>query len=544
MRQGKTSRGSVWILMASCAMGLLLCFPPRGLFAQTITGCAASPSVQAALDALPQYRENPALTDWQVYQKRLALLEALLRRYPNSVFVQKEYIGSTTFLRQVDPTSLEEQRKVNTEYKERHEQNPENAQTDYLYGLTLVGRHTPAAIKLFDAALAQDPSFVLPHLELVAIYTSPAFLDKQKSAAHLKAFLNACPDSLAGYERLDWVGDKSLETEYAGKFRNLLERRSDARAIDDYQTLWSLEFKEKPPTQYGPVRQQVVRDLVHLRALKFDSKREWYETLKTGYKLTNSRSQADWAKAQLEKRFPYSGETPEMTKWFKDHQLAPDASSAGKHTYYRALLAQSSQWLKEPSHGVLCTFFIWCDRLTALEHLENAPATEVENAVNEMLKFAAENGGNTPWSGDYSFAAEVLARKHLEPQRLLEFAQKGLAISEIESKAPIPDLYFTKEEVANNKFYNASAPNDFLRFEAEAYLELRQAPQAELTLQQLDERLQNLKSLADSKQGLHRSYLGEESAYWGLMARLAELQGHPEDAMGYYESALLDRFQA
>ncbi|MGH9325351.1 MAG: hypothetical protein ACRD2B_01475, partial [Terriglobia bacterium] len=350
MRRAKTLRGSAWML-GSCASLLLLSFAPHRLFAQAAAGCEAPPAIQAALDRLPQYRENPALTDWQVYKLRLASLQALLRRYPNDVFVQKAYIGSTSDLRGVDTASVEETHKVDAGYKARHELEPESAQMDYLYGLTLEGRQTPAAIHLFDAALKRDPTFLLPHLELVNIYQSPVFLNKAKSVAHLKAYLNACPDSLTGYERLDWVGDKDLEREYTGKLRKLIESRTDARAMGAYPTLWALEFKEKPPSEYGALRKQVARDLVRLRALKLEDEHEWYETLETGYKLANERKEAGWAKAQLQQRFPHAGDTPEITQWFKDHRLEPGASSAAKQTYYQALLAQSSQWLKERPNG-------------------------------------------------------------------------------------------------------------------------------------------------------------------------------------------------
>jgi len=38
--------------------------------------------------------------------------------------------------------------------------------------------------------------------------------------------------------------------------------------------------------------------------------------------------------------------------------------------------------------------------------------------------------------------------------------------------------------------------------------------------------------------------LGQESSYWGLMGRLAELQNRKLDAMAYYENGLLKRLQA
>ena len=63
--------------------------------------CEPSPLVRKALDALPEYRQDAALTDWQVYHRRLSTLKALLHEYPHDVFVQERYIESTTSMRTV-----------------------------------------------------------------------------------------------------------------------------------------------------------------------------------------------------------------------------------------------------------------------------------------------------------------------------------------------------------------------------------------------------------------------------------------------------------
>ncbi len=526
------------------AAALLASLAPPALWAQAVTGCQAPPAVTAALNRLPQYGQDVALSDWQIYVQRLAGLRALMRQYPNDVFVQRAYIGSTRFLRQVDKASMTETQKADAKYEKLHEQDPGSAEFDYLYGLTLENHQTPKAIALFNAALAGNPSFELPHLALAAIYSSTNFLSQAKRDANLKAFLNACPDSLDGYRQLAEVGAHDLQKAYAGGLRALLENRTDADAVGAYQTLWSLEFRTHPPSEYPSLRKQVAKDLERIRALNLSKSQQWYEALQDGYKLAGDQTQADWAKNQLQQRFPEAWETPEMVKWFEDHKLQPGASPAAKQAYYTALAAESSRWVAH-SIGPLCTFEISCDRLRALENLDDVPAAKVETAVSQMLKFAADNGGeDTPWDSDYEFADEVLAKKHLEPQRLVEFAKNGFAIAKLESKAPPSDLWFTKDQLDGMRFYQASELSEFIRYEAEGYIELKDAVNARLTLQQLDERLQTLQSLAGSNKGRRRAYLGQQSAYWAVMARLAELQNRKQDAMAYYEAALLARLQA
>ena len=141
--------------------------------------CGPAPVVKTALDQLPE--QTPALTDWQFHELRAATIQVLLRQYPDDIFVQRAYINSMW--------GRSDKEKVIAEYKARYERNPDNPQLAYLYGMTLVGHQSPAAVKLFDAALKADPKFPWPHLELVTIYSSPVFLNKEQSVAHLQALL-------------------------------------------------------------------------------------------------------------------------------------------------------------------------------------------------------------------------------------------------------------------------------------------------------------------------------------------------------------------
>jgi hypothetical protein len=500
--------------------------------AQSTEVCGPAPAVQAALDQLP--RHTPALTDWQFHQQRVAALEALLRQYPDDVFIQRAYINLMY--------STSDKDKVIAEFKARHERNPDDPQSAYLYGLTLVGRQSPEAIKLFSAALEKDPKFALPHLQLVSIYSSPVFMNKEQRVAHLKAFLAACPATLEGYDPLTRIDDKDLQRTYAPKLRSLLASRDDVDAVGAYPTLWSLEFKMHPPSEYDPLRKQVGQDLERIRQLKLEDKRKWYDTLQQGYKLVNDQKQSDWAEEQAQTRLPWYYELAAVTKWGKDHHRpGDDALPDVKRAYYRDLLQQSAQWVKERPN----TSFFWTDRLDAMEHLEDVPTAEVLAAVDEATKVMMSNAGpEGPGSNDYFNIAEVLSKKHLQPERVVEMAQKGLAKWEIDSKEPYYDTYATKENLEDNKFYNAYSRLQGMGFEADGYLQLKQTDKVQLLLTQLDERLDDFKSLAGDKQERKRTYTGQLAAYWGLMAREAELQGRKLDAMAFYENALLTRLDA
>jgi hypothetical protein len=517
----------VWLCFSLLWVGLA----SGNASAQSAEVCAPAPAVKAALDQLPE--QTPALTDWQFHEQRAAALQALLRQYPDDVFLQRAYIDSMY--------STSDRDKVIGEYKARYEGSPDNPQLAYLYGLTLVGRQSPEAIKLFSAALHENPRFLLPHLQLVTIYNSSAFLNKEQSAAHLRAFLDACPASLDGYEALTRMDDKDLLRPYANPLRAMLATRSDPEAVGAYRTLWSIEFKAHPASDYETLRRQVSQDLDRLRQLKLEDKRQWYEALEDGYKLVNDQKQADWAQEQAQTRFPRPYELAAMTKWGKDHHWpGQDATPAVKQAFYHDLLQQSAQWIKERPNS----FDMWYYWLDAVEGLEDVPAADVKAGIDQALQVAISNAGPYgPDSNVYSDLAEVLSQRHLEPEREVEFAQKGLAQWQIESKAPPSDL-IDKESLDNLKYNQDYLRLQMLEFEVDGYLQLKQADKAEIALTQMDEWLQDLKSRVGDIQRHKKSYARRLSSYWGQMAREAELRGRKLDAMGFYENALLARLDA
>ena len=520
-----------WVV-SLCFLMLLMGLAPRYGWAQSGAVCGPAPDVKPAIDALLE--QSPAQTDWQYHEQRAAAIQALLRQYPGDVFVEKAYINSMS--------GRSDKEKVIAEFKTRHEQNPGDPRLEYLYGLALMGRQSTEAIKLFTDALKRDPNFAPPHLPLVFIYSSPVFMDKEQRIAHLKDYLEACPSSFDGYESLTRVDDKDLQRAYAAKLRSLIASRTDPDAVGAYTTLWSLEFKLHPPSEYEPLRKQVGQDLERIRQLKLEDKRQWYSALEEGYKLVNDQKQSDLVGDQEQARFPSPWSTPAMAKWRKDHHYpGDDAPPDKKRAYYSDLLQQTAQWVKERPN----TTYIWFNRLNAMEHLEDVPSADVLKAVDEAVKVMMSNAGpEGPGSDDYGNIAEVLAKKHLEPERVVEMAQKGLDKWEIESKEPYYDTYATKENVEDNKFWQAYSRLQGMGFETDGYLQLKQPDKARLVLARMDERLEEFKSLAGDKQDRKKTYSGQLAAYWGLMAREAELHGRKLDAMAFYENALLARLDA
>ena len=403
---------TVWL----CFILLWVGWASGNAWAQSADVCGPAPAVKAALDQLPE--QTPALTDWQFHEQHAAALQALLRQYPDDVFVQRAYINSMC--------SRSDKDKVIAEYKARYERNPDNPQLAYLYGLTLVGRQSPEAIKLFSAALKENPKFPVAasgacdHLQLTGILEQGA---KRRAPQGLPRRM----PRLAG--RLRAADPHGRQGPSAPLCRPVAHPAREAAATP---------MPSAPTGRSGRSSSRRIRRLTMTRcggrwartsnaSASLNSRTSASGTRRSedGYKLVNDQKQSDWAQEQAQTRFPRPWELAAMTKWWKDHHWpGEDAPPDKKRAFYSDLLQQSAQWVKERPN----TIFIWYYRLDAMEELDDVPAADVKAAVDQTLKVAMSNAGpDGPGSNVYFNVAEVLSKKHLEPERVVELAQKGLA---------------------------------------------------------------------------------------------------------------------
>jgi thiol-disulfide isomerase/thioredoxin len=181
-----------------------------------------------------------------------------------------------------------------------------------------------------------------------------------------------------------------------------------------------------------------------------------------------------------------------------------------------------------------------------VKHLEDVPTAEVEAIVDQAIRAAESDSGQGRLSYDlfdYLTIAETLSQRGLEPERVVEMAQKAGAQLEIESKMAEDD-FVPKQTAENRHFSKVSSRLQWLQLEADGYLRLKQIEKTQMTLAEIDERLQDLKILAGDKQSRKENCWVRESFYWELMGRRAELQNRKMDAMAYYENGLFKRLEA
>jgi hypothetical protein len=464
-------------------------------------------------------------TGWEFRQKRLASLQTLRARFPDDMFVQRDYINL------VRQTELQQ---VTQEYRALYERNPDDPRLAFLYGILLEGQRSAEAIRVLEGALAKHPEYPWPHRPLARIYAAKNFLNKDLADKHDAAFLEACPAEVASYNRVPHAEDKTYVASIAAKLRALVEQRPGSFGASS--TLWSLEFKSRPTAEFPQVRQQVARDLEKIRSLKLENNPAWYGALLAGYKLVNNPEQADWAQAEQERRFP-PPMPPAMSKWRDGHpDPSPDDPPGKKREFYGELLKQTDEWIKaRPNYA-----YTWFRRLEALANLEGAPADEILSAAEKFVQGSERDTGpqgTAPYV--YLNTASALSKKHLAPERVLALADKGIARAD----TPVfsSDLNASKEDM---EFYK---PYHWLRgtlLQTRALLDLKRTDEAAGRLTQFEEKAKPLKSLVGDDLDRKETWSSWMINWWTSKARVAQLQGREQDAMAYYEKALLERIGA
>lgn len=218
--------------LAQCFAVLAIVFlVPTAAGAQSSAGgCAPSPKVKAALDKLP--RADDEQVSKQIKEERLQRLRELLKKYPNDLFVHRQY--QDVFGRDEDELT-----RVITEYQARVQKRPNDPASLYLYGRVLSRRSPEEALPIAQQALKLSPQFVWTHLLLTNLYYA---LDWDKARAHILEFLKLCPDAREGYSYVSLITDQQQLQTMAARLRARIQGKKDIDSVESYNQLWERNF--------------------------------------------------------------------------------------------------------------------------------------------------------------------------------------------------------------------------------------------------------------------------------------------------------------
>jgi thiol-disulfide isomerase/thioredoxin len=467
--------------------------------------------------------------------RQTAMLQALLKKYPDNFHLQKRYQNDRRGSLFVDRAALL------ADYRALMEKSPNDPGAAYLYARLLVGQKTKEAIEQAEKLIQSRPNFPWSYLQLAEIYNYPNFRDAAKSKEYLKQWMTKCPAAMDGFSLLSRGSDKELMAEAAQRLRVRLEAATTSDDLAYWDDLWTLSFKLKPVPEHPQVRQQIAEDLKRLRAQNLNSK-EWLLALQAGYKQAGDKENLRWAEDEMLRLLPKSETARRLvqTRWRAANPYPkPEDPPEKKQAYYQAAVQITTEWLKQWPNDEST----WTERLHALGELEGSSNAEIEAAYDGYAKAHEQEG--------YSFSippVEVsVARLYLKRSMRLEqvpvLLQTGVGeIERFEAGRTRDDVYPREEgsEGGNLKYVRwQSWP-----LLAEAHARLKQPDKAREVLAQMADALKKEKPSDKAKESLKAGYANYQSTYWQTTAKVADIEQHKLDALTAYQTALAFRPKA
>jgi thiol-disulfide isomerase/thioredoxin len=318
----------------------------------------------------------------------------------------------------------------------------------------------------------------------------------------------------------------------------LLEGRADDDALAAYATLWDLEFRVAPTSEYAQVRERVATDVARLRALKRVDSLEWFRALHHGYKTLGDDQGQKCVADQLLVHFPQSLVTVQlvMDRWQQENPRPPEGSAPEKlEAYNRAWVHATDDWIQRwpnaPGPQV--------ERFAAMRELKDVSPDDLEAAAEGFMAMIEKN-------------QDIMATKPAPPMQVAqEYVKRGIQLADLPKlveRGLSQSLGFAHRSASSDMAPPDSqrfAANEtyFARWEAlttlaEAYLKMNQPEKAREVLFQIEAFLGEHKADRSATEGGRRAYIDQTRTYWEMMASVAEAQGRKLDALAYYQNAL------
>jgi len=420
-----------------------------------------------------------------------------------------------------------QKRAVRERYQHEFEARPDSLDAAYLYGRSLVGSHTPEALKIYAQIFAKDPDYPWVHLSQLEIYRAEAFRDRRKLAASFATIRRVCPSELKPFEYLSEVEDAGVVAREAVQLRELLAASKDPHSLGLYRVLWAAEFRVRPKEEHDAERRTVAEDLNRLRP--FESLPEIQVAMANGARLTSDDA---LAKEITAKRAPDQFAEYEAWQAAHPHPKVDDPPDK-KRTYAQARLEAAKRWIElDPTQPLG-----YDERLHALVALE-APAADLARAADDLL--AADR------RRDYGLHTYFLnvARAYLERGVLLDrvpalIDEALTSLDDPESMIEI-DLAPSPERTAASRMMVVAYHAEGVALQSEYYEKQGQADKARDVLRSLEDYLAAKAPSKDEKDwGVLGQYHQAQFTYWFRLATLDEHEGRKLDALSAYREAMV-----
>jgi hypothetical protein len=510
--------GSAFFLLCASCLSL-----PSQLRAQTklrLPGCDPSPEVRKVLDTKLDYKvvHKMKFVERTAYERRM--FEDLIAKYPREIVPYQRLIQETRYS---DPEAFPA---LQDRFAKLASDQPDDPLALTLGGMALVRKDTPESIRLLESAKAKAPGFPWAPLALADVYFSGKWADNAKVAENISAFFAACPASTN--RSAHWILNKNvpLQPKVAAALRAKLENETDPKHLRDYETLWGLEFRTRPPSEHDGLRKQVAVDLKRLESLNPKGDAGWQAFLIKGYKQSGATQETITAmEDRLLREFPKSDEASELVqeRWRKVHKEPQDQGDTAAWAKYDGdYEAAVKGWIQEFPEDTNLRRYSW---FYAIFHDDKLNENEGIAALDYFLKETGDY--DPPRSWNLISAASFLTQHGWQPTRAIDLLNQAKSLADKEAERDLKNDSFSDKELKEQEEEELSQKQMI------ASLLLKAAKQAGKPEAAKSMRAFVEGPLPDDKQF--------QSSYWSNRARLAALDNHKQDALAYYQLALQTR---
>jgi thiol-disulfide isomerase/thioredoxin len=487
--------------------------------------CEAHPEVRQTLRAKLKDSDLDRMKFADRAAREHQVLEDLIAQYPGEIQPYRQLIN---FVRYSEPEQFPA---LQDRFRNQAAAKPGDPLAADVAAVALFRTDTPESIRLLETARASAPDFPWTALDLATIYAGGKRVDKKKAADDLALFFSMCPSStdLMALRLLAKLGDMASQARVANALREKLANEADPVTLREYETLWGLEFRSRPPQQHAALREQIKADLKRLSALDVKQDAEWVTLLKNGYKQTGDSQMTSALEDRLIHDFPSSEGAYGVLyqRWKKVHVEPADQKDAAAWGVYNAAYKEAVKgWIRDCTDVTYLSRSEWFYTIFSDDTISEKEGIA---ALDHYLK--AHTDYESPEASPYRDGAEFLIEHKWQPKRALELLHKAQPLLTAELNRNLHDDNLAPDDA------DQQANRDMYERQSNAGLILKAA--------RLTGRLAEAQAIRASVEVEPPTTLKKrESGYWLNRARLASLENRKADALTYYQLALATRISA
>jgi hypothetical protein len=324
----------------------------------------------------------------------------------------------------------------------RAEANSQDPLALTLAGAALYRHDTPRAITLLMKARAIAPEFPWSAFKLAEIYSTGRYQGLEKARTYFRTYADLCGGNISS--SVDWVMGRVAtaedQAEIARRIRARLESESSPEARD-FERLWALEFRTRPPQDHPALRKQVARDVQRLLSLKPD-KRALAVILSGMEQSGASREELAAFEERVLKEAPASraAYTIASDRWAKNNKAPDDhKDTAAWEKWNAAYRAALKEWAAQFTDESWLPDSYLKASIEAGEMSESEAVRAMEPSVH---KSETQTGGGL---GAYIDAARPLLMKGWAPAKTAEWLEKAWLHAETLDRWNLEDDTLTDE---------------------------------------------------------------------------------------------------